>query len=498
MRKQFLAFLLLTLCIFLAVQAAPHAPLVLDVENYQDQTLPGVLAKLKYRVEVQPINLFFLIIFCLAILHSFFSHRLLRASKVRVAQEIGIERLDEKPHHPAAPKQFRYWELLYFFSEIEVVFGLWCIPVLVAMTWEYGWPATIDYLGRNTYHESLFIIVAMAAASTYPIMRFAENALKGVAKLGGGTPRAWWLSILLVGPFLGAFVKETIAMTISALLLGKHFFRYQPKTKLAYASLALLFANISIGGLLTNIGSSAIVVVKNIWNWDTYFMFITFGWKAWIAILISTFSFFYYFRADFAELDQQFMAQKIEREHEMKVPAWITAVHLLWLGWLIANNNYPIIALGSFVLFLGFYQATAAYQKFLSLREPIMVGFFLASLMILGGLQAWWISPIVEALNNEMLMVFGLLLTSITQNATLDYIATHIPSLDAERRYYFIAAVMAGGGLTFLANGPNLIGYSLLGKYFDNDIHPSKQFVAALFPTAVAALCFYILSSFTI
>lgn len=486
-RKRLLIFFLLIF--FNLIEASDS--FIFNVEDYKDEQL-SPFEKLSSRITVQPINLFFLVVFIIAIFHSFFSHRFMKMSKMEQNQRkgIGIQNLEKKEKI----KKIRFQELLYFFSEIEVIFGFYCVPVLLAITWIYGLEATYDYLNREKYQESLFIVVAMAIASTYPIVRFAEAALNLVARFGGGTPAAWWLSILLIGPLMGAFLKETIAMTISSLLLGKYFFSYKPEKKLAYFSLALLLANISIGGLLTNFASSAIIVVKHIWKWDTQFMFWTFGLKAWLAILINTISLFFFFKKDFQAVNDKFFAEKKGKEKSsLKVPLWITIVHLLWLGWLILNNNTPIIALGSFVLFLGFYQATSVYQTFLDLREPIMVGFFLASLMILGGLQAWWISPIVESLSNELLMGFGLLLTSINQNAVIAYIASHIPHLDAEKRYYFIASVMAGGGLTFLANAPNLIAYSLLGKYFNDDIQPGRHFLAALFPTLIAVLCFYLL-----
>ena len=49
--------------------------------------------------------------------------------------------------------------------------------------------------------------------------------------------------------------------------------------------------------------------------------------------------------------------------------------------------------IGGFLFFLGFTNATAAYQSAVDIKTPLLVGFFLAGLVVHGGLQAWWIGP---------------------------------------------------------------------------------------------------------
>ena len=65
----------------------------------------------------------------------------------------------------------------------------------------------------------------MALASTRPVVGFAETVLQKVADLGGGTPAAWWMTILSIGPVLGSVITEPAAMTISALLLATSVLR---------------------------------------------------------------------------------------------------------------------------------------------------------------------------------------------------------------------------------------------------------------------------------
>ncbi len=50
-------------------------------------------------------------------------------------------------------------------------------------------------------------------------------------------------------------------------------------------------------------------------------------------------------------------------------------------------------------------EVTADYQSQLQVRSPILVGFFLAGLVIHGGLQQWWIAPVLGRLNALPLML---------------------------------------------------------------------------------------------
>ena len=123
----------------------------------------------------------------------------------------------------------------------------------------------------------------MALASTRPIVLFAEGALRRVAALGSGTPAAWWFAILTIGPLLGSFITEPAAMTICALLLARQFYDLQPSSNLKYATLGLLFVNVSIGGTLTHFAAPPVLMVARTWQWDTLFMLDHFGWRAPIA-----------------------------------------------------------------------------------------------------------------------------------------------------------------------------------------------------------------------
>ena len=129
------------------------------------------------------------------------------------------------------------------------------------------------------YTEPIFVVVIMALASTAPIVGLAESALRRVAGLGRGTPAAWWLTILTIGPILGSFITEPAAMTICAVLLGRQIYERQPGRALKYATLGLLFVNVSIGGTLTHFAAPPVLMVARPWGWDTLYMASHFGWR---------------------------------------------------------------------------------------------------------------------------------------------------------------------------------------------------------------------------
>ena len=174
---------------------------------------------------------------------------------------------------------------------------------MLAIVLSRGWATAAHYLNDGVnYTEPMFVVVIMALASTRPIVELAESAVRRVAGIGGGTPAAWWMTILTIGPLLGSFITEPGAMTISALLLARQFYDLQPKAALKYATLGLLFVNVSIGGTLTHFAAPPILMVARPWGWDTAAVLSRLGWRAVIAIVSSTLIYRLVFRAEFRAL----------------------------------------------------------------------------------------------------------------------------------------------------------------------------------------------------
>jgi hypothetical protein len=61
-------------------------------------------------------------------------------------------------------------------------------------------------------------------------------------------------------------------MTIAAVLLGRQFYDLNPGPRLKYATLGLLFVNVSVGGTLTHFAAPPVLMVARHWDWDTVFM----------------------------------------------------------------------------------------------------------------------------------------------------------------------------------------------------------------------------------
>jgi len=461
----------------------PQPQLILSLNDYGDAEVGNIVKVLHHRIQMQPFNLVSLAIFACAIVHTFFAHYFLVLSKK--LREHNIK------HHKSPVDSFAV-EILRFMGEVEVIFGLWVIPLLLALAYSFNWNVAIDYMNDIDYLEPLFVVVIMAMASTRPIIKLAEECLKFIAKIGGESVRAWWWVILTLGPVSGSLITEPGAMTISALLLSKQFYAHRPRPAFAYATLGLLFTNISVGGVLTNFAAPPVLIVSKNWQWDASYMLSHFGWKAVVGILIANMTYYLLFRKDFRALEKK-KKERVETKKEAYLPFWISAVHLLFLAWVVAHNHYPVIFIGAFLLFLGFHQATLPYQKPMELKPAILVGFFLAGLVIHGGLQAWWIEPLLKNATQEALLVMSGVLTSFNDNAEITFLASLIPSFEESMKYAVVAGAISGGGLTVIANAPNPTGQAILRKYFSQGVSAVSLLLSALLPAITMGLCFYIL-----
>ncbi len=455
--------------------------LLLESSDYHDEDFQNVWERLEHRIKIQPFNLISLIVFMLAILHTFFCHQFNHLADWLVKKNTAKNGVYTETFGS---------EVLRFMGEIEVVFGLWVIPLMILMSDYYNWHTALNYLNDRQYTEPIFVVVIMVLASTKPILKIAEDLMRFVAKLGGESVKAWWLTLLTIGPFLGSFITEPGAMTITALLLSKQFYRHKPSKMLAYSTLGLLFTNISVGGVLTNFAAPPVLMVSQVWGWSSFYMLSQFGYKAVIGVIFANLVYFFIFYKEFQKMELN--NKKEEIKTQPSIPFWIPVIHLYFLFWMVLHVHYPVIFMGSFLLFLGFYKATHYYQEELKLRGPILVGFFLAGLVVHGGLQAWWISPMLSNVSSHSLMVLSTILTAFNDNAAITYLTTLIPSFDALMKYAVVAGAVTGGGLTIIANAPNPAGAAILEEHFEYGISFSYLFLAALIPTLIVGLSFYL------
>lgn len=580
----------------LAFAQAPHMEEGSDevifpvaLEAYGDEAGMEIGQILKQRIEIAPFNLVASGIFLIAIIHSLMTgyfHRWAHHfdQKHKVLQQKGLR--SQNSNSMAA-------SLCHILGEVEVVFGIWVVVLGFAMSIAYDWETFVNYVNSLSYHDPLFIIVIMTIAASRPVIKLCELLLWHVVKLVGDSLAAWWIVIMLFSSILGSFITEPAAMTIGALLLSDKFYILEPSKKLKYATLSLLFVNISIGGVLTNFASPPVLMVAGLWQWDIGYMMFHFGWKAVIAIGISTFLYYFLFRKDFEALtkpykDLQFkrhiqhrfiskeelskLFEDLERnvdtrmnyssevkafmfilrenikelahmkltekeiafydvdnaidekfddialeelrrtipalledhekipyedpkwdQREDLVPMWIMLVHVLFMVWTVFNGHEPVLFLGGFLFYLGFFQVTSFYQNRIDLKPSLLVGFFLAGLVIHGTLQEWWIAPILGNLPPLGLNITSTILTAFNDNAAITYLSTFVPDFSDAMKYAVVSGAITGGGLTVIANAPNPIGQSILKHHFKSGIEAGWLMGYALIPTLIAALMFNLL-----
>jgi len=563
----------------------PELTFPTDLKSYGDAGLP-MLERLGHRITSNPFNLVGTLIFFLAVIHTFLCGKF-TAFADRLASQHELKKEQGEVPRTSVSHSAR---LMGFLGEVEVVFGLWAVLLMLSVVLAFDWPTASNYVtyGVN-YSEAMFVFVIMVLASTRPILKLAEAIMQRVAGWLGGSLKAWWMSILTLGPLLGSFITEPAAMTISALLLLRKFYTLKPSERLKYATLGLLFVNVSVGGTLTHFAAPPVLMVSEPWGWDTVFMFTHFGDKALLGILISNSLFLFLFRKEFGQLEKPFAigclrqdiltkyfsrqemeseinaiadetgdlkklnkqvkhlmdeyAQQVQDElkkryinqlsdtdidkelaksafaeqfadlrlsrlqrdvpkalpksqrapfqdpnwdqREDPVPLWIIIVHVLFMGWTIFNAHNPVLFVPGLLFFLGFAVVTADDQNTINLQPALLVGFFLGGLVTLGGVQGWWIEPVLGGLDETSLMAVSTMLTSFNDNSAITFLATLVPDFTPELKYAVVAGAVTGGGLTVIANAPNPAGQSILKDCFENGVSPLGLLKAALIPTLI-------------
>lgn len=418
----------------------------------------------------QPVELVAACVFAAALVHTF-STKLFE----RVAHRV--------PRHAG---------LLHLLGEVEVVFGFWAIVLVVSMAFIEGPATALEYAESRNYTEPLFVFVVMVIAGSRPILQAVQAVIGTGVRLLPVAPQVAtaWLGLAAV-PLLGSLVTEPAAMTIAALMLAPVVFRQDLPEAPKYLALGMLFVNVSIGGTLTSYAAPPVLMVATTWSWDSGFMLSTFGWKAALAVLVNA-------TVAAAVLRKHLTASPVARvpagTEKPPVPLGVIAIHLMLLSGVVLLAHHPTAFLALFLLFLGFAQAYERHQDALLIKEALLVAFFLAGLVVLGGLQRWWLQPIVSALEPLALFFGALGLTAVTDNAALTYLGSQIEGISDAAKYMLVAGAVAGGGLTVIANAPNPAGLALLRRGFaDESVGAGSLFLGALVPTVVAAAAFLLL-----
>lgn len=595
----FLSFFLITFMGCATAYATHPAPenaatFPRSLDSYNDTESTEVFAILKNRIKQEPFNIVASFIFLCAIIHTFMTSKFLA-----IAHKWEVEHQGKIANGDVHKYSVHHWaKLFHFLGEVEVVFGLWVVVLIQAIIIFYDRSTMINYISSDVnFTEPLFVVTVMILAASRPILKLAESIMQFIADKLGGSLAAWWLTILTIGPMLGSLITEPAAITISALLLAVKLYDLHPSEKFKYATIGLLFVNISVGGTLTHFAAPPVLMVAEVWDWGLIHMLSNFGWKAVLGISISNSLYFLIFRSELKALEtehtirslkdkiqrtfmgrtdmkvefekidplvrkemklkedfekqtekvlveiknrleklylpriiehgadpalvkeafeQRFEELKLQKLQEVlpgilppekrapfidpswdsrddKVPAWVTGIHVFFMAWIIFNAHHPELFIPGLLFFLGFTVVTSPYQNRIDLMPPILVGFFLGALVVHGGVQGWWIAPVLGSLKEIPLMFGATILTAFNDNAAITYLSTLVPGFTDELKYAVVAGAVTGGGLTVIANAPNPAGQSILKKYFRDGVSALSLLKASLPPTIIVLLCFLIL-----
>jgi hypothetical protein len=384
------------------------------------------------------------------------------------------------------PRHAGIWHLL---GEVEVVFGFWALVLVLTMFALLGRADTVDYLNSRNFTEPLFVFAIMVVAGTRAVLAASGALVQALARLlPMQRPVAEYLLLMSFVPLLGSFITEPAAMTLAALMLRDRFLGAAVSERLRYATLGVLFVNISIGGTLTPFAAPPVLMVAATWNWDIVFMLTNFGWKAALAVAVNAGLLTLLFRRELAGVDLS-MAPAAP-----SVPLAVTLVHGLFLLGIVVFAHDAVVFVGLLLFFIGYAGAYPQHQDRLILRESLLVAFFLGGLVVLGGQQQWWLQPLLMQMSEGQVFFGATALTAITDNAALTYLGSLVEGLSEEFKIALVAGAVTGGGLTVIANAPNPAGVSILKERFSEaTISPLGLLLAALPPTLVAALAFRLL-----
>ena len=413
------------------------------------------------------INIIGAILFLVAIIHTFSTKRFEHLARINP----------------------RYSGILHLLGEVEIVFGFWAMVLILFMFGIEGKDTAVNYVDSRNFTEPMFVFVIMVIAATKPILQLSRDTVLLFASwMPVNKEIAIYFLLLTFVPLLGSFITEPAAMTLAAMLLGQNYFGKEMSDKFKYATLGVLFVNISIGGTLTPYAAPPVLMVSATWDWDIWFMITNFGWRSAIAVFINAILIVTIFKDSLKKINIK------KSEDPITVPFSVILMHLFFLVNVVFFAHHPAIFMALFLFFLGYTTAYKRYQNELILNEALLVAFFLAGLIVLGGVQQWWLEPTLMSMDSSTVYFGATILTAFTDNAALTYLGSLVEGLSDEFKVALVAGAVTGGGLTVIANAPNPAGISILRKHFsENTITPTGLFLGALIPTIVSIIAFRLL-----
>ena len=150
------------------------------------------------------------------------------------------------------------------------------------------------------------------------------------------------------------------------------------------------------------------------------------GWRAAVAVILNAALVTLVMRRELLGLGEPPTAR-------MTVPATGVVIHLTLLLGIVLFAHHPVVFMGLLLFFIGYAHAYASHQDRLIVREALLVAFFLAGLVVLGGLQSWWLQPLLLNLSTDAAFYGAVALTAFTDNAALTYLGSLVDGLSEEQ-----------------------------------------------------------------
>lgn len=385
-------------------------------------------------------------------------------------------------------------KILYIFGETEYIFALWSIPLGLFSIFLFSYKEIFLYLYKLNYIDIIFVILIVTISSNVIIINFFEKFLYYLVNFFSDdkNPKYWWFAVMTIGPILGSFITEPAAITITSTILFKKFFILKPSQILSYLTLGLLLVNTSVGGALTNFAAPPILIVSRKWKWSSLYTFKNFGLKILLGIILINIIYINLFKKEFNILfkKNKFLKNNINKNDNIFY--LIIYIIFLILSIFFLHNIKMLIILSIFFYIFNYF---IGYHKDLKIKNSIKVGIFLWGLMLHGGLQVWWIEPLLTSIKSKNIFIVSLILTTFNDNASITYLASQVSEF-CNSKYLqnsVVAGAIIGGGLTVMANAPNPIAIKILEKFFNKNISFYKLFFSAIIPTILYSIIFLLI-----
>lgn len=187
-------------------------------------------------------------------------------------------------------------------------------------------------------------------------------------------------------------------MTLAALMLRDRYFAQSVSQCLKYATLAVLLVNVSIGGVLTPYAALPVLMVASKWNLGYQFHAALLRLESGDGGLHQCAG-----RDTAVPTDTCCIAfAGVDARRPANADDGRGGASAFSAGGRLLQSPFCIVFMGLSLLFPRLHGGYPRHQDPLMLREGLLVAFFLAGLVLLGG-QKWWLQPLLAGMQSDTL-----------------------------------------------------------------------------------------------